>query len=43
MVGAERKRKRAQARTRTAMYFNSTSKIFRNQKEVEEYLARYGF
>jgi len=42
MAGIERKEKRGQYRTRTAMDFDLTPKIFRNQKEVDGYLARYG-
>jgi len=42
MVGAEGKGKRAQFRTRTVIEFDHTSKILRNQKEVDEYLTKYG-
>ena len=42
MAGTEGKGKRAQFCTRTTKDFDPMPKILRSQKEVDEYLARYG-
>jgi len=42
MAGVEGKGKRGQRRTRTTIDFDSTLKALRSQKEVDEYLVRYG-